>query len=90
MREKKNKSNKIMNLRSSCSLEWNNFYQFISTTLYTFSHHMYVYVLKGCIKGVFPFSLNSENYTGDWFWLGGNGEQVRGGSEQKKFITGDQ
>lgn len=89
MRKKKNKFNKI-NLRSSCSLEWNNFYQFISTTLYTFSHHMYVYVLKVCIKGVFPFSLNSENYTGDWFWLGGNGEQVRGGSEQKKFITGDQ
>ena len=31
----------------------------------------------------------SEKSTGDWFWLGGNGVQVRGGREQKKLITGD-
>lgn len=40
-------------------------------------------------NGVFPLSQNSEIYTGDWFWLGGNGVQVRGGREQKKLITGD-
>ena len=50
---------------------------------------MYIYT-RTCVAGVFPLSQNSEIYTGDWFWLGGNGAQVvREGREQKKLITGD-
>lgn len=50
---------------------------------------MYIYT-RTCVAGVFALSQNSEIYTGDWFWLGGNGAQVvREGREQKKLITGD-